>query len=189
MLSLADDLPRLIHHLGPRYTGTFQDPQLIKFLTYEASTSLNMYLGTVAATSAPMVRQASSQSGGGSRPVNTPTPIVKALREGMQAVGLKEETVLFVVSPAEFEWGIDSSQAEDENKDAAGVQLASRNRTVAKGRSLTTLVGDVFVVKTESLDDALWKIGGAAVSLRLVQLASVSDSIIAVAACVLTTKV
>jgi len=27
----ADDLPRLIHHLGPRYTGTFQDLELVKF--------------------------------------------------------------------------------------------------------------------------------------------------------------
>jgi len=36
-----------------------------------------------------------------------------------------------------------------------------------------TLCGDVFVVKAESSDVALWKIGGAAVGLRLVQLAFV----------------
>ena len=34
--------------------------------------------------------------------------------------------------------------------------------------------GDVFTVKAECLDVALWKISGAAVVLRLVQLASVS---------------
>jgi hypothetical protein len=34
--------------------------------------------------------------------------------------------------------------------------------------------GDVFTVKAECLDVALWKIGGAAVVLRLVQLATVS---------------
>ena len=33
--------------------------------------------------------------------------------------------------------------------------------------------GDVFVVKAACLDMALWKIGGAAVALRLVQLANV----------------
>ena len=32
------------HHLGPRYAGTFQDPNLIKFLTYDASVLLNMFL-------------------------------------------------------------------------------------------------------------------------------------------------
>ncbi|KAF8962103.1 beach-domain-containing protein [Flammula alnicola] len=129
---LADDLPRLIHHLGPRYTGTFQDPELVKFLTYEASTSLNMYLGSAAASNA-----------------STQMPIVKALREGMPSVGLKEETVLFVVAPGEFSWGVVDAR----------------------------LSGDVFVVKAESLDVALWKIGGAAVGLRLVQLASTSHEL------------
>lgn len=145
-----------------------------------------MYLGTVAATNSPVVRQAGSQPGGAPRSVSNPTPIVKALREGMQAVGLKEEAILFVVSPAEFEWGIDIGQADNENKDAAGVQLTRRNRAVAQGRSSASLIADVFVVKTESLDDALWKIGGAAVSLRLVQLASVSGSSIEVVHRILT---
>lgn len=34
--------------------------------------------------------------------------------------------------------------------------------------------GDIFVVKAMCLDMALWKIGGAAVALRLVQVANVS---------------
>jgi len=38
---------------------------------------------------------------------------------------------------------------------------------------LMELEGDVFAVKVESLDLALWKIGGAAIALRLVQLAKV----------------
>ncbi|KAG9311479.1 hypothetical protein JVU11DRAFT_8594 [Chiua virens] len=38
---LDDELPRFVHHLGPRYEGDFQDRALIRFLTYEASTSLN----------------------------------------------------------------------------------------------------------------------------------------------------
>jgi hypothetical protein len=36
--------------------------------------------------------------------------------------------------------------------------------------------GDVFIVKAMCLDMALWKVGGAAVALRLVQLANVSQS-------------
>ncbi|KAG2346496.1 beach-domain-containing protein [Suillus weaverae] len=43
-VALDDDLPRFIHHLGPRYSESFQDQTLIRFLTYEASTSLNMHI-------------------------------------------------------------------------------------------------------------------------------------------------
>ncbi|KAG2357108.1 hypothetical protein BDR07DRAFT_1421270 [Suillus spraguei] len=43
-VALDDDFPRFIHHLGPRYSESFQDQTLIRFLTYEASTSLNMYI-------------------------------------------------------------------------------------------------------------------------------------------------
>jgi len=52
----------------------------------------------------------------------------------------------------------------------AGGGVSSGN---VKGRLNAVLCGDVFVVKAESLDVALWKIGGGAVGLRLVQLASV----------------
>ncbi|KAJ3965793.1 hypothetical protein EV361DRAFT_954666 [Lentinula raphanica] len=40
-LPFADDLPRFIYHLGPRYFGSFQDTEIARFLTYEAATSLN----------------------------------------------------------------------------------------------------------------------------------------------------
>ncbi|KAH0828735.1 hypothetical protein J3R83DRAFT_3154 [Lanmaoa asiatica] len=43
-LASDDELPRFIHHLGPRYEGNFQDRTLVRFLTYEASTSLNMHM-------------------------------------------------------------------------------------------------------------------------------------------------
>lgn len=36
------------------------------------------------------------------------------------------------------------------------------------------LLGDTFVVKVESLDDSLWKCGGAAIGLKLVDLAEVN---------------
>lgn len=35
---MGNDLPRLIHHLGTRYNGNFQDKTMVRFLTYEAST-------------------------------------------------------------------------------------------------------------------------------------------------------
>ncbi|EEB97071.1 hypothetical protein MPER_03688 [Moniliophthora perniciosa FA553] len=38
------------------------------------------------------------------------------------------------------------------------------------------VTGDIYVIKAHCLDNALWKIGGAAVTLRLVQVASVSST-------------
>jgi len=101
--------------------------------------------------------------------------ILKALREGMSSVGLREEKILFGIGPASFGWGVDSKE--------------SYSTSMAKHRPLSgswsdwdktrmgkqiSLLGDIFVVKAESLDVALWKIGGAAVGLRLVDLAKVN---------------
>ncbi|PPQ94175.1 hypothetical protein CVT25_003811 [Psilocybe cyanescens] len=175
-LPLADDLPRLIHHLGPRYTGSFQDRELVKFLTYEASTSLNMFLSSSSAASGPAFIR-SPHGIGGAKGKSVQTPIVKALRDGMPAMGLKEESLVFVVASDEFEWGVDGD-ADVAVRDAVGVDvglgIGVKSR---KGGSDAKLVGDVFVVKAESLDVALWKIGGAAVGLRLVQFASTSHEI------------
>ena len=118
------------------------------------------------------------------------TPIVKVLREGMASMGLKEDTIVFVVAPAEFGWGVEGGLGSDASalqspdvllfspdvrspRGATARAGGGANSGNAKARLNTVLCGDVFVVKAESLDVALWKIGGAAVGLRLVQLASV----------------
>ncbi|KAH9476097.1 Beige protein-like protein 1 [Psilocybe cubensis] len=166
-LPLADDLPRLIHHLGPRYTGSFQDRELVKFLTYEASTSLNMYLNSASSTGSNQSSIRSPPGGVTVKGKGSQSPIVKALREGMSSMGLKDESVVFIVASEDFEWGVDGD-GDSTIKDSIGVDVGMRN---------AKLVGDVFVVKAESLDVALWKIGGAAVGLRLVQLASTSHEL------------
>ena len=101
---------------------------------------------------------------------------------------------MFVVAPAEFGWGVEGGLGSDAYATAASPDVlllspdvrSPRGATAragggassgnVKGRLNTVLCGDVFVVKAESLDVALWKIGGAAVGLRLVQLASVRSS-------------
>ncbi|KAF8233255.1 beach-domain-containing protein [Tricholoma matsutake] len=122
---LADDLPRFIHHLGPRYAGNFQEPNLIKFLTYEASTSLNMFLSTA------MSKNTSSSA---------VSPLIKVVNEGLN---VPESSIIFSVSPSG--------------------SMHSRD---------FKMEGDVFSVRAACLDVALWKIGGAAVALRLVQVAN-----------------
>lgn len=172
----ADDLPRLIHHLGPRYTGGFQDLELVKFLTYEASTSLNMYLGSTTQSQGAHMRSPQATTGS-IKGKQSLTPIVKALREGMPSVGVKDDALLFVVAPDEFGAGAEGDTGSKRmGKDSVGVELGLRGvgkGSSGKGSVDAALSGDVYVVQAESLDVALWKIGGAAVGMRLVQLASV----------------
>ncbi|KAJ7856539.1 beach-domain-containing protein [Mycena leptocephala] len=143
----GDDLPRFIHHLGPRYSGNFQDPLLTKFLTYEASTSLNMYLSTVVNK---------SNSANPKSPTLAAAPqLMKVVKDGL---GIAEGAIVFSVSPL-------SCPANDPE---AGVVPANGN---GSNRVFRTQ-GDVFIVKAACLDLSLWKIGGAAVPLRLLQVAN-----------------
>ncbi|KAF7329558.1 hypothetical protein MKEN_00218700 [Mycena kentingensis (nom. inval.)] len=136
---LGDDVPRFIHHLGPRYAGTFQDPVLVKFLTYEASTSLNMYLSTILA----------KNPGGATAQV----PLMKVVKDGL---GIPETAIVFSVSP------LNCASTDPES----GVIPANGSRREF------SVEGDVFIVKAACLDQSLWKIGGAAVPLRLLQVAN-----------------
>ncbi|KAI6157101.1 hypothetical protein BKA82DRAFT_965252 [Pisolithus tinctorius] len=43
-IPLNDNLIKFMHGLGPQYHGNFQDCNLVRFFTYEVSTSLNMHL-------------------------------------------------------------------------------------------------------------------------------------------------
>ncbi|KAH7912895.1 hypothetical protein BJ138DRAFT_1124827 [Hygrophoropsis aurantiaca] len=82
-VTLDDELPRFIHHLGPRYSGTFQDQTLVRFLTYEASTSLNMHiLGQ--ATSTPTMHELS--------------PLKQAIQDG---ISLSENSILVHLIPSQ----------------------------------------------------------------------------------------
>ncbi|KAG1732883.1 uncharacterized protein EDB91DRAFT_1150772 [Suillus paluster] len=120
-VALDDDFPRFIHHLGPRYSESFQDQTLIRFLTYEASTSLNMHI--------------SAQ--GAALPENS--QLKKAIRGDSV---INESSIIFRVAP----------QLHDQ-----------RDNIVTRG--------DVLTVRCQPLDLAVWRIGGAALLLRLVALA------------------
>ncbi|KAH9975416.1 beach-domain-containing protein [Lactifluus volemus] len=82
---LGDHLPRFIHHLGPRYNATFQSQNLVKFLTYEASTSLNIFLSNV-----------------GSSKTGTPPDVVALVKAINDGIGVEETSVVFLFSPAAY---------------------------------------------------------------------------------------
>ncbi|KAG0697567.1 hypothetical protein DFH29DRAFT_1003625 [Suillus ampliporus] len=120
-VALDDDFPRFIHHLGPRYSESFQDQTLIRFLTYEASTSLNMHI----------------TGQGAALPENS--QLKKAIRGDSI---ISDSSIIFRVVP----------QLHDEMDN-----IVTR--------------GDVLQVRCQPLDLAVWRIGGAALLLRLVALA------------------
>lgn len=84
-LSAGDHLPRFVHHLGPRYNATFQSQHLVKFLTYEASTSLNIFLSNLTASKSGILPDV--------------VALVKAINEG---IGIEEASVVFSFVPAAY---------------------------------------------------------------------------------------
>jgi hypothetical protein len=140
---LGDDMPRLFHHLGPRYTANFQAPTLIRFLTYEASASLNIHLASLRL----------EQNGN-----SPPSALTKAITSG---VGFKEDAMVFAISAAGVR-SLDCPYRTVEN----GV-------TRAGGVPEADIRGDIVCAKPQCLDISLWQIGGPTVTLRLVELAEV----------------
>jgi hypothetical protein len=99
-----------------------------------------------------------------STPAESP-PLLKAVKNG---IGLDEVCVLFSLSP------LNPLQKHDEGNLTISSNAFSRQNPGIRFE----VQGDVFVVKASCLDLALWKIGGAAVALRIVQIANVSMSVL-----------
>lgn len=135
-----NELHRFIHHLGPKYAANLQSDELIKQLTYDASTSLNVHLFNLG-------------------PQTAGSGLLKILKSG---VGFNEDSVLFLLKP--------NVLAEDDGK-FSDTPLDESAQTSA-GRWKRR--GDIIKVENHGFDYAVWKLGGASVYLRLVQLASVS---------------
>ncbi|KAI0317827.1 beach-domain-containing protein [Amylostereum chailletii] len=83
----SDHLPRFIQHLGPRYDGAFQSPDLMKFLTYEGSTSLNIFLTSLVTNNGIP---------------SDVTHLVKAMKEGL---GVEESSIVFSATPSIIDEG------------------------------------------------------------------------------------
>jgi len=81
------------------------------------------------------------------------SPILKALREGMD---LDESKMIFSISATSL-----PSAGVVDKLPVVGLVTSAQAE------------GDVYLVKAACFDAALWTIGGAAVALRLVQLAQV----------------
>ncbi|EPQ51421.1 beach-domain-containing protein [Gloeophyllum trabeum ATCC 11539] len=142
---LGDDLPRLVHHLGPRYDAYFQSREIVKFLTYEAATSLNIYIS------------------GLSKDTATPesSALLKAIK-GSAAIG--EQAMVFALHRS----NVCLEDAEDVLDEEGSLEMARAGnlRRGFRGR------GDVRAIEAHTLDVAMWRIGGPSLALKLIQLAS-----------------
>ena len=140
-----------MQHLGPRYAAHFQAKDLIRFLTYEAVTSLNLYLFNLSSGHRSTVAPSSTLS--------------RLIKSG---AGIAEDAFLFSILPRGYACKEAEESASSENYVQNGVSGSSMTRPAR-----IKVIGDVHVVTQESLDLTLWKIGGASVVLRFIEIASV----------------
>jgi hypothetical protein len=147
-----------VHHLGPRYAGAFQTANLTQFLTYESATGLKMHLASLAAANRAM----SPVTAGGTSVVATGA-LVKALEAGLN---VPEHAIVFAVNPATIRpFDDDADLRADDEAPWAAVAPPKAERGSWRRE------GDVVAARAYCLDLAVWRLGGAAVPLRLVQLA------------------
>ncbi|EKM53226.1 uncharacterized protein PHACADRAFT_210920 [Phanerochaete carnosa HHB-10118-sp] len=132
---LGDDIPRFIQHLGPRYAGHFQASDLAKFMTYEAATSLSIFLTSVAQSKKPSAMSTLIKNG----------------------LGINPDAIFFVLTPSVCNMHV------SESTDQLDILQNDRGLRVI-------LDGDVITVRNVSLDLSMWRLGGAALPLQLIQL-------------------
>ncbi|CAI6309176.1 unnamed protein product [Periconia digitata] len=178
---LSDELIAVYHKLGPRYCGNFQD-RLGSFQTYRTSAELH-------------VQNEILHPGKEER-----SDIVTAIRTSAGFL-MPESKILLSFSPSSV-MDDDDRNAIDESqlirslsKESArtlhkftrlhgtpiiiNAAVPSVNDALSQTRGFGRLSGDAVVVVPQSLDDAIWRIGGcAAVGLHLVQAAQTLDAVL-----------
>jgi hypothetical protein len=178
---LSDELIAVYHKLGPRYCGNFQD-RLGSFQTYRTSAELHVHNEIL-------------HPGREER-----SDIVAAIRANASHL-MPESKILLSFSPSSV-MDDDDRNAVDESqliqslsRDSArslhkytrahstpiivNAAVPSVNDALSQTRGFGRLSGDPVVVVPQSLDDAIWRVGGcAAVGLKLVQAAQSLDSVL-----------
>jgi hypothetical protein len=108
-------------------------------MTYEAATSLSIFLSSVAQS-------------------KKPSAMISLIRNGL---GISPDSILFTLTPSVQNMEVSASTDQlDMLQGDAGFRVI--------------LDGDIIAVRSISLDLSMWRLGGAALPLRLIQLANVS---------------
>lgn len=109
-------------------------------MTYEAATSLSIFLTSVAQSKKPSTMSALIKNG----------------------LGINPDAIFFVLTPSVCNMHV------SESTDQLDILQNDRGLRVI-------LDGDVITVRNVSLDLSMWRLGGSALPLQLIQLAKVSD--------------
>ncbi|KAI0079797.1 beach-domain-containing protein [Panus rudis PR-1116 ss-1] len=150
---LGDEIPRFIYYLSPRYTASFRaGSELVKFMTYEAATSLSIHVFNVSNALAQL-----APSHEKSQRKKALDGLMNAVKYGLQ---LDESDVIMTVAPnGKYRRRVNSTGSEDEEEDNGEANVG-------------WFEGEVLEMQTTPLDLSMWKLGGAAVALGLLQYAS-----------------
>lgn len=150
-----EDLVMLMHRLGPRYHGNYQEA-LGKFLTYENATAINVYLHTIA--------QAAKQKTLALLPSNS--VMVRAVRTGP---AIPEDSIVFSLNAKnKFDHDVDHVLN-------AAIPHASRAGDFKFGRAV--LHGSSFPFSTVDLDIGITTVGGAVVALKMIDIARTPEEL------------
>ncbi len=153
---LPSSLVLLAHHLGPRYIGNFQDASLYRFLTYEASTSLNIYVFD-------------NQTPVSSKP-RAPDGAKLISRALVGDIAFNENDILLSLSPHGVE--------NDPNEESSGIQVVTNASGVQRSNGVVASIsGDVYVAQLKCLDENVRRMGGPSIVLKIIQCCNVSARI------------
>lgn len=168
---IPPELPLVIAELASTgYSGNFQD-SLGRFLTYSISTRINLRLESLAQASGANDKQLSSH------------PLVQVITDAARSI-FNEDKFYFIVNSANH-YDVDKISkkvthgASVDPMQKPGKQLLLNQAVTLTRDAVDTsygyakMFGSPVLAPTQSLADSIWKLGGCAILLRLVDL---SDS-------------
>ncbi|TVY75838.1 Beige protein-like protein, partial [Lachnellula suecica] len=174
---LSDDLVAVYYRLGPRYNGNFQDC-LGSFQTYEASAALGMRNELIH----PGKDENSDILGAIREKASTLVPESKILLSILPSATLGGD--LHNGEESQLLRGLNRTSSNNLYQLTHGTPLAinaaipSINEALTRAHGTTVMTGEPVVVVPQSLDDALWQLGGfAGIALKLVEEAKTKDEI------------
>jgi predicted house-cleaning noncanonical NTP pyrophosphatase (MazG superfamily) len=177
---LSDDLVAVYYRLGPRYNGNFQDC-LGSFQTYEASAALGMRNELIH----PGKDESSDILGAIREKASTLVPESKILLSILPSAVLGENDLL-KDHESQLLRGLDRKASNNlyllthNNSTALAINAAvpQINEALIRAHGTCVLTGEPVVVVPQSLDDALWQLGGfAGIALKLVEDAKTKEEI------------
>nr|XP_018262052.1 uncharacterized protein I303_05067 [Kwoniella dejecticola CBS 10117]OBR84210.1 hypothetical protein I303_05067 [Kwoniella dejecticola CBS 10117] len=153
--AVPEDLVRLMHHLGPRYTGNLQEP-LGKFLTYEGATSINIYLSNLAREGKDKKIFTHSSN----------SILVRAIRSGP---AIPEDMIMLSLAARDYDFTLGSCIN-------AAIPHPLRAKQLRHGTA--RLVGNISPFSATSLDESTSAVGGGLVLLKLVDLSKTKEELV-----------